>query len=75
MLVEDCVFWVDFANVFRIATESSCPAIRNFTARNIDVIHFPNRNQVQIFWLHPTGECYGELTLTYKINVRFLIID
>mgnify|MGYP002458635673 CR=1 FL=1 len=34
MLVEDCVFWVDFANVFRIATESSCPAIRNFTARS-----------------------------------------
>lgn len=70
MLVEDCVFWVDFANVFRIATESSCPAIRNFTARNIDVIHFPNRNQVQIFWLHPTGEMVME-NLTFdniKIN-------
>ena len=56
ILVENCVFWVDFANVFRLATESSCPAFRNFTARNIDVIHFPDRNQVQIFWLHPTGE-------------------
>lgn len=68
MLVEDCVFWVDFANVFRIATESSCPAIRNFTARNIDVIHFPNRNQVQIFWLHPTGEMAME-NLTFE-NIR-----
>ena len=56
--------------MFRIATESSCPAIRNFTARNIDVIHFPNRNQVQIFWLHPTGEMVME-NLTFdniKIN-------
>lgn len=66
MLVEDCVFWVDFANVFRIATESSCPAIRNFTARNIDVIHFPNRNQVQIFWLHPTGEMVMENLTFYQ---------
>lgn len=56
IVVENCVFWVDFANVFRIATESSCPAMRNITARNIDVIHFPNRDRVQIFWLHPTGE-------------------
>ena len=56
ILVENCTFWVDFANVFRIATESSCPSLLNFTAKNIDVIHFPNREQVQIFWLHPTGK-------------------
>jgi Endopolygalacturonase len=56
ILVENCTFWVDFANVFRIATESSCPVLRNFTARNIDVIHFPDRDRVQIFWLHPTGQ-------------------
>lgn len=68
ILVEDCVFWVDFANVFRIATESSSPALRNFTARNIDVIHFPDRDRVQIFWLHPTGEMPME-NLTFE-NVR-----
>ena len=56
ILVEDCVFWVDFANVFRINTESSCPFTRNISVRNIDVIHFPDRDQVQIFWLHPTGQ-------------------
>jgi hypothetical protein len=56
ILVENCTFWVDFANVFRIATESSCPAVRNFTARNIEVIHFPNRPQVQIFYFLP-GKC------------------
>ena len=68
ILVENCVFWVDFANVFRMATESSCPAFRNFTARNIDVIHFPDRDQVQIFWLHPTGEMPME-NLSFE-NVR-----
>lgn len=56
ILVEDCVFWVDFANVFRINTESSCPITRNIAVRDIDVIHFPDRDRVQIFWLHPTGE-------------------
>jgi len=68
ILVENCTFWVDFANVFRIATESSCPAIRNFTARNIDVIHFPTRNNVQIFYLHPTGNMPME-NLTFE-NIR-----
>ena len=34
----------------------------------IDVIHFPNRNQVQIFWLHPTGEMAME-NLTFE-NIR-----
>ncbi|MEJ6979727.1 glycosyl hydrolase family 28 protein [Pedobacter sp. P351] len=55
IVVENCTFWVDFANIFRIATESSSPGVRNFTARNIDVIHFPDRPQVQVFYLHPTG--------------------
>jgi hypothetical protein len=68
ILVEDCTFFVDFANAFRIATESSCPAIRNFTARNIDVIHFPARNQVSVFLLDPTGSMPME-NLTFE-NIR-----
>lgn len=70
LLVEDCTFWVDFANVFRIATESSCPAVRNFTARNIDVIHFPVRNQVQIFYLHPTGNMPMENLVFENIRIN-----
>ena len=68
--VENCVFWVDFANVFRMATESSCPAFRNFTARNIDVIHFPDRDRVQIFWLHPTGEMSMENLCFENIRIN-----
>lgn len=70
ILVENCTFWVDFANVFRIATESSCPSIRNFTARNIDVIHFPDRQPVSIFYLHPTGEMPMENLLFENIRIN-----
>ena len=51
--VEDCTFWVDFANGFRIGAESRAVACRNFVARNIDFIHFPNRQQVSIFLIQP----------------------
>ena len=70
ILVENCTFWVDFANVFRIATESSCPAILNFTARNIDVIHFPTRKNVQIFYLHPTGNMPMENLVFENIRIN-----
>ena len=52
--VEDCTFWVDFANGFRIGAESRAVACRNFVARNIDFIHFPNRQQVSIFLIQPS---------------------
>ncbi len=70
VLVKDCTFWVDFANGFRIATESSCPGIRNFKARNIDFIHFPSRDRVQIFWLHPTGEMPMENLVFENIRIN-----
>lgn len=70
IVVDNCIFWVDFANVFRIATESSCPGIRNFTAKNIDVIHFPVRNQVQIFYLHATGNMPMENLVFENIRIN-----
>ena len=78
IVVENCVFWVDFANVFRMATESSCPVFRNFTARNVDVIHFPDRDRVQIFWLHPTGEmpmenlCFENIRINGEIPYNLI---
>jgi hypothetical protein len=53
ILIEDCTFWIDFANGFRIGSESRATAMRNITARNIDIIHFPNRTQVAVFYLQP----------------------
>jgi hypothetical protein len=53
IVVEDCTFAIDFANGFRIGAESRAIGCRNFTARNIDFIHFPDRPQVYVFYLHP----------------------
>lgn len=55
IVVEDCTFWIDFANGFRIGAESRAKACRNFTARNIDFIHFPSRPQVSVFKIQPRG--------------------
>jgi hypothetical protein len=55
IIVEDCTFWIDFANGFRIGAESRAFGCRNFTARNIDFIHFPNRPQVAVFQIQPRG--------------------
>lgn len=53
IVVEDCTFWIEFANGFRIGAESRATACRNFTARNIDFIHFPNRPPVCVFQIQP----------------------
>lgn len=45
IVVEDCTFWIDFANGFRMGSECRARACRNFTARNIDIIHFPSNPQ------------------------------
>ena len=41
LLVENCALWADVANIFRIGYEckGTSTAFRNFTFRNIDVLH------------------------------------
>ncbi|NLE53826.1 MAG: hypothetical protein GX617_02720 [Lentisphaerae bacterium] len=62
ILVEDCVFWCDVANPFRIGFECATKAMRNFTARDIDIVHYSQRYSGPaefwahaIFWLQPSG--------------------
>ena len=42
VLVENCILWTDRAHVWRIGCESRAKAMRQFTFRNIDVLHFPD---------------------------------
>jgi hypothetical protein len=42
LLVENCILWTDRAHVWRIGCESRAEAMRQFTFRNIDVLHFPD---------------------------------
>ncbi len=68
--VADCTFWVDFANGFRIGAESQATGCRNFTARNIDFIHFPNRDVVEVFCLQPGGNMPMENLVFENIRIN-----
>jgi hypothetical protein len=68
--VADCTFWVDFANGFRIGAESQATGCRKFTARNIDFIHFPNRDAVEVFCLQPGGNMPMENLVFENIRIN-----
>jgi hypothetical protein len=70
IVVEDCTFWIDFANGFRIGAESWATGCRNFTARNVDFIHFPNRSQEFIVNLHPEGNMPMENLVFENIRIN-----
>jgi Glycosyl hydrolases family 28 len=70
IVVEDCTFWIDFANGFRIGAESRATGCRNITARNIDFIHFPNRPQVAVFYLHPQANMPMENLVFEDIRIN-----
>ncbi len=62
ILVEDCVFWTDRANAFRIGYECNTEEMGNIRARNIDVIHCSKDFRPPshywsnaIFWLQPSN--------------------
>ncbi len=61
--VEDCVFWTDRANIFRIGYECETSAMRNIRAKNIDVLYYsvdyrePSHYWCNaIIWLQPNQE-------------------
>lgn len=72
IVVEDCTFWVDYANVFRLGTESRSLGLRNFIARNIDVIHSlnPTNPRVQIFFLLPADNMPMENLVFENIRIN-----
>jgi len=80
IVVEDCTFWIDFANGFRMGSESRARACRNFTARNIDFIHFPSNPdsgppgsggpQSAVFQILPQGEMPMENLVFNNIRVN-----
>ena len=60
--VEDCVFWTDCANAFRIGYECGTAEMRDIHARNIDVIHCSKTYRPPshywsnaVFWLQPSN--------------------
>ncbi len=48
--VTGCSFWTDIANIFRIGYESDAEAMRDITARDVDVLHFVDTRPVEHYW-------------------------
>lgn len=70
--IEDCVFWTDRANIFRVGYECQCDGMRDIYAKNIDVLYYsvnyrdPSEYWANaLIWLQPNQEttienCYFE---------------
>ncbi len=52
ILIEDCEFWTDAANIFRIGYECETAGMRKITARNIDVLHYSQYREPTQYWAH-----------------------
>ncbi len=77
ILIEDCEFWTDVANIFRIGYECETDAMRNIRARNIDVLYYSmNYRQPTeywantIIWLQPNQNMLMEECHFEDIRVR-----
>lgn len=60
ILIEDCQFWTDSANIFRIGYECETEGMRKITANRIDVLHYSRVSRPPteywanaIIWLQP----------------------
>jgi hypothetical protein len=77
ILIEDCVFWTDVANIFRIGYECETDGMRSITARNIDVLHYSKNYREPthywanaIIWLQPNQNMVMEDCHFQDIRVR-----
>jgi len=77
ILIEDCAFWTDRANIFRIGYECETAGMRNIRARNIDVLHYSNNYRPPthywtnaIIWLQPNQDMVMEDCHFEDIRVR-----
>ena len=48
--IENCFFWTDRANIFRLGYESETGAMQDISAKNIDVLHFVDNRPPEDFW-------------------------
>jgi len=77
ILIEDCEFWTDVANIFRIGYECETAGMRNIRARNIEVLHYSKNYRAPtnywanaIIWLQPNQDMLMEDCHFENIRVR-----
>ncbi|MDO4587679.1 MAG: glycosyl hydrolase family 28 protein [Planctomycetia bacterium] len=84
--IENCQFWTDLANIFRIGYECETSGMRDIYAKNIDVLHYSInwREPTQywantIIWLQPNQDmlmenCYFEKITVYSDGSDMLML-
>lgn len=77
ILIEDCEFWTDVANIFRIGYECETEGMRNIKARNIDVLYYSKNFRPPtdywanaIIWLQPNQDMLMENCCFEDIRIR-----
>ncbi len=86
ILIEDCQFWTDAANIYRIGYECDAEGMRNIVSKRIDVLHFSKNYRAPsdywanaIFWLQPNLNmtiekcCFEDFTV-YSDGSRILML-
>lgn len=84
--IENCQFWTDCANIYRIGYECDAEGMRNIVSQGIDVLHYSknfrgpeNYWANAIFWLQPNLEmrmetCSFEDVTVYSDGSRILML-
>ncbi|MBQ9798524.1 MAG: hypothetical protein IJO40_01115 [Thermoguttaceae bacterium] len=75
--VEDCVFWTDRANIFRVGYECECAGMRAICAKNVDILYYsvnyrdPSEYWANaLIWLQPNQEMTMENCRFENFSVR-----
>lgn len=86
ILIEDCQFWTDSANIYRIGYECDAEGMRNIVSKRIDALHFSknfrdtsNYWANAIFWLQPNlnmtiEKCCFEDVTVYSDGSRIIML-
>ena len=77
ILIEDCEFWTDVANIFRIGYECETDGMRNIRACNIDVLYYSKNYRPPtdywtnaIIWLQPNQDMLMDNCHFEDIRIR-----
>lgn len=86
ILIENCQFWTDVANIYRIGYECDAEGMRNIVSRRIDVLHYSKNYRLpseywanSIFWLQPNldmliEKCHFEDVVVYSDGSPILML-
>lgn len=86
ILVENCQFWTDLANIYRIGYECDAAVMKHIVSKNIDVLHYSKNYREPshywsnaIIWLQPNlnmliDDCQFENFTVYSDGTEMILL-